>query len=378
MKMLANISRLRPGALALLLLPALAGCATAQQTTEAAGPARRAMETRPLPAEFVSSNAAWMGHAFVTTASVIKRVPQVCAFMRDHQVTYWFVNLGLHAGDGSFSKGAAAVPRLAQFLNAVDSWEKENKHTFKVVGWLNGTLDEASPRFINLRDEKVTSNMLSEVRRFMDPGAPGSYLGDSRRMLDGIQYDLEPSGKDVPRFEATIAFMRRLRAELGPGKLTSFTPHKWGDNGRYWWSSEFFYRMAPEVDLLGVMTYDSGIKDEAAYREWMQKQTIGVLDAVSGAIWKNDAAHPAPARPAKILIGFPGFPANNWHDLKGETMLGAIAGTQDGMHQLLAAKSPSARNFGGGAVYLYTDGQGGDGYSTAEQWSEFRSHWLGK
>jgi hypothetical protein len=375
MNFLSSFSRLSTIAIVLASALSISSCAAAPATAPVnAGQTALPASTSPTN----TNNAAWLGHAYVTTTSVIATVPKVCEFMRDHKVTYWFVNLGLHDKTGKFSKGEAAVPQVKAFLAAVDKWETANNHRFKILGWLNGSMDEASPRYIDLSQESVRREMLKESRQFIDPNIEGSYVGGAARMFDGIQYDLEPSGADEKRFTNLITFMRELRAAIGPDRLTSFTPHKWAETGRYQWSAEFFYRMAPEIDLLCAMTYDIGLKEESAYREWMAKQTTTILRAVSGQHWNNDAAHPAPQKAAKVFIGFPGFPENKWHDKSVETMSAAISGTKAGWKELVEAKDPSTRHLEGAAIYLYTDGTGKDGYSSQAQWATFRRDWLGQ
>jgi len=338
-------------------------------------PAKTTLVSASPSPNFTSHNAAWIGHAFVATASVVESVPQMCAFMRDHKIDTLFVNLGRHDKTG---KRAAAVPQLKRFLAALNDWEVANQQHFQLFGWLNGSLDEKSERFLDLSQPLLRRVMLDEVRRFCDPKIEGSYVADAARGFDGIQYDLEPSGTSDPLFANLLVFMRELREAVGPGKKTSFTAHKWGDGdkGRYWWSSDFYFRMAPVVDVLCAMCYDTGLKDEGAYRIWMKEQTTGILRAVSGQKW-NDDAHPIPLNKSQIYIGFPAFPKNNYHDLAGETMKAAAQGTKNGLGELSTAKDPWLPLMAGAAVYLYTDGMGTDGYSGPADWAAFQREWLG-
>jgi hypothetical protein len=125
------------------------------------------------------------------------------------------------------------------------------------------------------------------------------------------------------------------------------------------------------------MTYDSGVKTEDEYKTWMAGQTKDILNAVSGATWKNDADHPAPKNGVKVFIGIPGFPPNNWHVPAAETVAAAAAGAKDGLDELKAGNSASLPYFAGAAVYLYTDGSGKDNYSNeATDWKAFEEGWL--
>lgn len=331
-------------------------------------------------AETTHSNAVWLGHGFVVSDAVVQDVPRTAAFMREHQVDYWFINMGVLGKDGRFGKGAATFPRVRQFLAAADSWERTNGHRFKIFAWLNGTTDKTSARYIDLGDTGVRTAMLEECKRLVDPTRADSFVTGTPRTFDGVQFDLEPSGMDEARFANLRLFMRDLKTAIGQDKLTSFTAHKMGVNkGQYWWSPEFVYQMGQDLDVLCMMSYDTGIKDANEYQKWMSDQTYDSLRAVSGAYWNNDAAHMTPLRGSKLFIGFPGFPPNNWHEVTAETTAAAAKGTHQGLERLQQEKADVPLSyFGGAALYLYTDGSGKDKYSSPKDWAEFRTEWLRK
>lgn len=329
-------------------------------------------------AESGTSNAVWLGHAFVTTDSVVRSVPRTASFLTENKVDYWFVNIGRLNREGRLPNGGNSFPRVREFLAAVQAWERANNHPVKVLAWLNGNIDNTDDQYINVGDANVRAAMLDECRKLIDPATNGSYIAGSTRAFDGVQFDLEPAGADDSLFAGLRLLMDGLRQAIGPGKLTSFAANKLGTGGRYWWSPTYYHYMARRVDLLCAMTYDSGIKNPEEYRAWMAAQTKDILNAVSGATWKNDEQHPAPKNGVQVLIGFPAFPPNQWHDPLVETTRAAAQGARDALQDLSRNSDPSFRFFGGSALYLYTDGSGLDNYSGPREWAAFQEEWLGR
>ncbi len=324
-----------------------------------------------------SSNAVWLGHAYVSTASTVALVPKTAAFLKEHQVDYFFVNVGRVDKTGRLPAGTRT--QIVNFLDTLAGWETTNKHSFKVLAWINGSVDETNAeRFVDINQANLRSAIADEAKKFVDAKLPQSYIAGAKRTFDGVQIDLEPAGGSEQKAANLFSLMEEIRQKIGADKLTSFTPHKIGDRNRYWSNAEFYYGMGQRVDLICAMTYDMGQTDASVYRAWVEQQTIEIMRAVSGATWNNDAKHPQPKESVKTFIGFPAFPANKWHDVKVETITDAAFGTRQALEKLKKTNPETLRYFGGGAVYLYTDGTGTDSYSNPQNWAEFKSVWLQK
>ena len=328
-------------------------------------------------------NGVWLGHSFVTTTSVVNTVPPVASLMVNNHVDYWFVHIGTLNAGGRLPIGENA--KLKEFLGAVKSWEMSNGKTFKVFGWLSGTLDSTKANDLDLsaagNSDSDRPAILDECKKLMFASATGSYVLGTTREFDGIQIDFEPSGASAPgndtRFNNLKGLMSDLRSALGTGKLLSVAGHKFGTQNSSWWSPTSYRYMARYVDVLCGMTYDSGPTTATDYRNWMKAQTQDVLRAVSGKTWNNDASHLAPIG-VQVILGFPAFPANTWHLPAAKNTTAAAQGTCNGLSALTTAGDSSINYFCGAAIYLYTNGTGSDGYSSeSTDWVNFHQVWLG-
>ncbi|KAK6538045.1 hypothetical protein TWF694_010937 [Orbilia ellipsospora] len=323
-----------------------------------------------------SSNGAWLSHAYATSDTPLKRLPDILSFMRDNHVDYLFLNIGMVNENGTYPEGIKKFPRVGKFLNVVDAWEKSEGKRFKVFAWMGGELRPEEANHVDLNKPTKRAAIVNEAKKLALTDAEGSYIAEATREFDGVQLDLEPAGDPSP-FEPMKSLMRELKAGIG-GKLTSWAAAQLGEGNRYLWPAVRYHYMARYTDLICAMTYDTSSKNEADYRDYMKKATVDILQAVSGERWNNDHDHPRPTNGVKVLLGFPAFPANgNTHRVDAETIAAAAEGTLDAVREM----SESDWSLGlliGGSVYLYSDGTGDDGYSSqAKDWVEFREKWLG-
>ncbi|KAF3926396.1 hypothetical protein AA313_de0204355 [Arthrobotrys entomopaga] len=322
-----------------------------------------------------SSNGAWLSHAYATSDTPLKRLPDVLTFMRDNHVDYLFLNIGTVNENGIYPDGINRFPRVGKFLNVVDTWEKSEGKKFKLFAWMGGELRPEKENHIDLDNPTNRAGIVGEAKKLALTNVEGSYISDAKREFDGVQLDLEPAGDPSP-FKPMKSLMRELKAGL-EGKLTSWAAAQLGEGNRYLWTPVRYHYMARYTDLICAMTYDTSSKTAADYSAYMEKATVDILQAVSGERWKNDHDHPRPTNGVKVLIGFPAFPANgNVHRVDAENITAAAEGTLDAVGQM---KSDwSLELLIGASVYLYTDGTGDDGYSSqATDWVEFREKWLG-
>lgn len=327
------------------------------------------------PAAWYTNNGTWLDYAYLSEAEYWTNVPQVAALMKDsYHVSYWFLNVGSIDPTGKL-KGR--VSNAVNFLNTLNGWEERNNYHFKVLAWLNANRPK-----VDVTNPSVRANMVEECGKLVSTNAPNSYIAGANRAFDGIQLDYEPCGPADNVFDSLVSFFDQVHAKFAAGglgnKLTSFTSEKYGTNNSEWvWSPQYYYDMAPHLDLLCAMTYDSGIKIGSEYQDWMEYQTTNVLRAVSGKWWNNDAQHPPPTNHPKVMIGFPAFPNSKWHTNTAENIVFASSGVKAALADLSKRGDNSAGYFDGAAVYAYSDGTGTNGYSNiATDWRWFQEHWL--
>jgi hypothetical protein len=323
-----------------------------------------------------TNNGTWLDYAYLSKMDYWTNVPQVATQMRDnYRVPYWFLNVGSMDASGKLVGG---VSNVVHFLNALKGWEDQNHYHFQVFAWLNANRPK-----VDMTSPAVRANMVEECGKLVSTNGPNSYIAGANRVFDGIQLDYEPCGPADNVFDSLVSFFDQVHAKFAaiglPNKLTSFTSEKYGTNNSEWvWSPQFYYDMAPHLDLLCAMTYDSGIKVGSDYHDWMEYQTTNILRAVSGKWWNNDTQHPPPTNPVKVMIGFPAFPNSKWHTNAAENVLFASSGVKAALADLSRRGDNSAGYFMGAAVYAHSDGTGTNGYANNDtDWRWFQEQWLG-
>lgn len=322
------------------------------------------------------NNGTWLDYAYVSEAEYWTNVPQVAALMKEsYHVSYWFLNVGSINQSGRLIGG---VSNVVNFLNTLQGWEEQNHYHFKLFAWLNANRPK-----VDVTNPAVRANMVEECRRLVTTKGPDSYIAGANRTFDGIQMDYEPCGPRDNVFDALVSFFDQVHAKFATigmaNKLTSFTSEKYGTNNTEWvWTPQYYYDMAPHVDLLCAMTYDTGIKIGAEYQDWIEYQTTNILRAVSGQWWGNDTQHPPPTNHIKVMIGFPAFPNSTWHTNAAENIVFASSGVEAALADLSKRGDISLKYFEGAAVYAHSDGTGTNGYANNNtDWRWFKERWLG-
>jgi len=322
------------------------------------------------------NNGTWLDYAYLSEAEYWTNVPQVATQMRDScHVSYWFLNVGSMDQTGKLKGG---VSNVVHFLDTLKGWEDQNHYRFKVFAWLNANRPK-----VDVTNPAVRANMVEECGKLVSTNVPNSYIAGANRAFDGIQLDYEPCGPADNVFDSLVGFFDQVHGKLvaiGMGStLTSFTAEKYGTNNSEWvWTPQYYYDMAPHLDLLCAMTYDTGIKVGPEYQDWMEYQTTNILRAVSGKWWGNDAQHPPPTNHVKVMIGFPAFPNSTWHTNAAENVIFASSGVKAALATLSGRGDNSAGYFEGAAVYAHSDGTGTNGYANnGTDWRWFREQWLG-
>jgi hypothetical protein len=321
-----------------------------------------------------TNNGTWLDYAYLSKPEYWTQVPRVAARMKEDHVHFWFLNVGSMDASGKLTGG---VTNAVHFLNELREWEDQNHYRFTVFAWLNANWPK-----VDLTNTVVRANMAGECGKLVSTNVSNSYIVGASRAFDGIQLDFEPCGQRLNVFDSLVNFFDQVHAKFAAigvaDKLTSFTPEKYGTNNSEWvWRPQFYYDLAPHLDLLCVMTYDSGIKTGSTYQDWIENQTTNILRAVSGKWWNNDAQHPPPTNRVKVMIGFPAFPNSKWHTNTAENIVFASSGVKAALAELSRRGDVSARYFEGAAVYLHSDGTGTNGYANCNtDWHWFQEHWL--
>jgi len=328
-----------------------------------------------------TNNGAFLGHAYVTTASYITaNVPTLASNLQlDYATNKLFVNCGTINSSGQLTGGSATVPQAVAFLNAIASWESAHSgYKFKVFAYLSGDLTSTDPTFIDVSNATVVSNIAAESAKFTSASVSGTYVPGATRTFDGVLIDFEPAGGTSTtantQFNNLKAMMDQITTAVGTGKLTAFAAPQYSSTSTtVWdWCPTYYYYMALHTNYIVAMTYDSGSTTGSAYQTWMQAQTIGILQAVSGEYWTS--GHPAPTNGVQVLFGFPAYSNNPpAHYAAAEDTENAAIGVTNGLGSV---DTKALATFGAASVFLTTDGTGSDGYASwATDWANVALFW---
>ncbi|MGA9524413.1 MAG: hypothetical protein WBV82_23360 [Myxococcaceae bacterium] len=338
-----------------------------------------------------TSNAVWITHTYVSTASFIDaNTDTLLQKMSIHYATNTIVvNLGTIDSSGRIEAGT--YPYVVRFLDRVAAYEAANGVSFKVYAAFAGNLDPAVAKFVDI--STATGNdratIIDEAQRFTSKTVAGSYIASANRTFDGIMIDFEPSGPrdnatDDTNFNNLKTLMGDLRSAFNASGLSTrelgVAAHKYGDNSRWMWPMRYFYYMARYVNSLTVMTYNSGSTTGSAYQSWMQSQAVSALRAVSGEAYP-DTNHPPPTNNPKVYFGFPAYPADTSHDPAAENTKYGAWGLDAAVTALTNDTADDSEAFMGGAyMYVHTDGNAAPGtYARWDtDWYWWYTHWLGR
>jgi spore germination protein YaaH len=248
-----------------------------------------------------------------------------------------YVHAGPYADDGVLDP--ALRPRA--------TWLVETLHTslpqVRVQAWLGNVL--ADDR-MDLSSAQTRANVLAGVDDILADG------------FDGVHFDFEPARNDDqafldllaathPRTQAQQALLSVATPKLEPHTGARITATLLPTLAE--WSAGYTRQVSRFVDQIAIMSYDTALPSERAYRGFIRRQTEIALQSVPASV--------------DLLIGAPAY-----HDQKltrfdsAETMPAAIAGVQ------LALAGVSRERAVGLALYVDFD-------ATAQDWDSYTEDW---
>lgn len=320
-------------------------------------------------------NGVFLGHDFVKYQSSVDKVPSVAEKMaKEYNCRYLFVNAGLGDSNGLFKDSPQELSKAIQFLNSIADYERKSGYKFKVLAWYN-----AETKDTDISKSEIRQNIVNECKKLISPDVNGSYIVGSRRSFDGICLDIEPCGKDEVLFNSYIQLCNEISKAIktfDKDKIVSVCGQRYGNESKWQWNAEEFYRMAASVDLTIVMEYDTGIKTTQEYQDWICKQTNDILNAVGGKYCKT--ANPQMNEDTKIMIAFAAYPPKKWHKPDVENAKNGAIGVLRALDELKKDKQNQCEKyFLGAAMYRYADMTGNENYSSESiDWHDFKQYWL--
>jgi hypothetical protein len=173
--------------------------------------------------------------------------------------------------------------------------------------------------------------------------------------FDGVQWDYEFAPNDDKRF---LDFLSESRALIPRDKLLSIATPMSYPLTMYGWNDAYFKKVAPYVDQIAVMSYDSFLYLPRAYGALVARQVVHV---------SRDAAQTNPA--CKIIIGLPTYEDRTFaHQSFCESFANSLRGFEQGLRDYVklqnGGKQDGLNNIEGVAVFA-------DYTTDEEEWKLF-------
>jgi hypothetical protein len=219
----------------------------------------------------------------------------------------------------------------------------------KVLPWVGGLrvgYRRTRPGTLDLADLGQRQRMVAECRGLVDEG------------FDGIHLNVEPVDDGNVEF---LALLLALRTAVGPGHVLSLSatrpaplsiplaPH-------FFWSPEYYARVAGLADQLVIMAYDTALPTSALYQRYVSYAASSVTTALGASRSR-----------ARVLMGIPTYRETGFMHRAGvETPENALLGVVAGL-----------RGVGGGGTFegvaLYAE------WTTDEKdWAVYERVWRGR
>jgi hypothetical protein len=285
-------------------------------------------------------NAVWLEHRWFERAHDPAEMESLFERLRARGVVYVYPHLI------PFSLRGDLPPHDRDEMRAFLAAARRVTPDLKVLPWVGGLrvgYRRQRPGTIELADLNQRQRMVAEVRGLVDEG------------FDGVHLNVEPVDDGNVEY---LALLRALRTAVGPGHLLSVAAVRPAPVGlprapNFAWSPDYYGRVAPLVDQIVIMAYDTALPTASLYRryvQWAASSVAGALDA-SGS-------------DARVLMGIPTYePYSFMHRAGVETPENALLGVVAGLRGLGAGGT-----FEGVAIYA-------DWTTDEKEWAAYERIW---
>jgi hypothetical protein len=219
----------------------------------------------------------------------------------------------------------------------------------KVLPWVGGLrvgYRRTRPGSLDLADLGQRQRMVAECRGLVDEG------------FDGIHLNVEPVDDGNVEF---LALLLALRTAVGPGHVLSLSATRPAPLSiplapNFFWSPEYYARVAGLADQLVIMAYDTALPTSALYQRYVSYAASSVTTALGASRSR-----------ARVLMGIPTYRETGFMHRAGvETPENALLGVVAGL-----------RGVGGGGTFegvaLYAE------WTTDEKdWAVYERVWRGR
>ncbi|HEV8254423.1 MAG TPA: hypothetical protein VGQ78_06685 [Vicinamibacteria bacterium] len=287
-------------------------------------------------------NAVWLEHRWLEKEQPPAEMEELLASLAHHGVLYVFPHLSPFNGAGRLPPHSR--DQMRTFLAVAHRVAPE----MRVLPWVGGVrvgYKRMRPGSIDLTDLGQRQRIVAECRGLVDEG------------FHGIHINVEPVDDGNVDF---LALLRALRTGVGSDHILSVSSTRPGPIAppvvrNFFWTRDYYARLATVADQLVVMSYDTALPTPSFYRRYVAYAANAVT---------SELVH-SPGR-ARVLMGVPTYDeATFMHRLSVESPENALLGIVQGL-----------RGLGGGGTFegvaLYAEWTTG-----AEDWAVYERVWRG-
>jgi hypothetical protein len=284
-------------------------------------------------------NAVWLEHRWLERAHEPAEMQALFERLRRRGVAYVFPHIIPFDRAGRLPSHDRE--QMRRFLATARATAPE----MKVLPWVGGLrvgYKRMRPGTIDLSDLTQRQTIVAECRGLMDEG------------FDGIHLNVEPVDDGNVEY---LAMLRALRTAVDPGMISLSAirpgPLRVPIAPNFFWTPEYYLRVAESSDQVVTMTYDTALPTAAAYRRYLAWSSATVTR-------RFDAAHVR----ARVLVGVPTYDQTGlMHRAGVETPENALLGVVAGLRGLGAGGT-----FEGVALYA-------EWTTDAADWAAYERYW---
>ena len=284
-------------------------------------------------------NAVWLEHRWLEKPHSVEEMEQMFRFLDHHGIVYAYPHLI------PFDSAGRLPLHNREQMRAFLASARRVAPNMKVLPWVGGLrvgYKRSRPGTIDLGDLGQRQRMVAECRGLMDEG------------FDGIHVNVEPIANGDDDY---LALLRALRAAVGTGILSlsatrpgpvapAFAPN-------FFWTADYYARIADSADQVVLMTYDTAIPTPGLYRRYVAYAAATVT------------ANLARSHRTRVLVGIPTYDETGlMHRKEVETPENALLGVVSGL------RGRTGGTFEGVALYA-------EWTTDPEDWAVYERVWRG-
>jgi hypothetical protein len=277
-------------------------------------------------------NAVYLEHKWLEKPQTPADMERLFKRLRDHGVLYAFPHLIPFTGAG----GLPVHDR--EQMRAFLATARQTAPGLKILPWIGGLrvgYRRSKVGAVDLMDLGQRQRIVAECRGLMDEG------------FDGVHVNVEPVNNGNVEF---LALLRALRTAVGPDRTLSVSAIRPGPVAvsvapNFFWTREYYARVAALADQVVVMSYDTAIPTAPLYRRYVSWVSSALTQKLSDG------------STARVLVGVPTYDDTNlMHRAGVETLENGLLGVVAGL-----------RGVGGGGTF--------EGVAVYAEWTTDEAEW---